>query len=101
MNYYPYPKSEFIQDPNAVKNHHALVENLTLRRHIEIALLEMQRRSAAGTTPSNFNECAASHLRMLGAQDFVAILLNLAETEAQATRSDNTNLPGNVPTRKN
>ena len=45
-NYNPSPQSEFLKDPKAIASHHLLVENLTLRKHLEIALLEMQRRAA-------------------------------------------------------
>lgn len=101
MNYNTTPKADFLKDPVAVANHHKLVENLTLRKHMEIALLEMQRRAAAGTDTTNFNFCAASHLRILGAHDFIEVFLNLAETMAPGVRTDTTNLPGNVPSKRN
>ena len=104
MNYNPSTKSEFLKYHIAVKNHHELVENPVLRRHIEFALSEMQRRAAQGTPPGEFNACAAAHLRMLGAQDFLDIFLNLAEASTPTTKTDTSNLPGNVstmPTRKN
>lgn len=96
MNYNTTPKADFLKDSAAVANHHKLVENLTLRKHMEIALLEMQRRAAAGTDTTNLNFCAASHLRLLGAQDFIEIFLNLAETMAPGVKTDTTNLPGNI-----
>lgn len=96
MNYNPNPKADFAASADNVKNHHALVENSILRRHLEVALAEMQHRSANGTNPENFNSCAASHLRMLGAKDFLAIFMNLAEIETPTVRRDDSNLPGNV-----
>lgn len=106
MNYFTTPKADFIASADNVKNHHVVVENPIVRRGIEIALAEMQRRSAAGTDPANFNACAASHLRMLGAHDFVEIFLNLGETMQPGVRTDTNNLPGNVrpmpqPNKKN
>lgn len=103
-NFNPSPQSELLKDPKAVASHHLLVENLTLRKHLEIALLEMQRRAAAGTDTTNFNFCAASHLRLLGAQDFLSIFFNLAEEMKPGVRTDTTNLPANMvsmPSRKN
>lgn len=96
MNYNPTPRSAFLKSQELIKQHHELVENETLRMHLRIALQEMQVRAAANTEANNFNACAAAHLRMLGAQDFVDIFLNLAETEAPAKRVETGNLPGNV-----
>lgn len=104
MNHNPTPKVEFQKNPAFVKNHVQLVEDERLRYSLRVALEEMQRRSAAGTDTTNFNFCAASHLRLLGAQDFIEIFLNLGEQMQPAARTDTANLPGNVsqmPTRKN
>jgi hypothetical protein len=96
MNYNPPPKAEFLKNPTNIAEHHKLVENAYLREALTVALLEMQRRAAAGTDTTNGNFCAASHLRMLGAQDFIEIFLNLAETPAPAVKTDSVNLPGNI-----
>lgn len=101
MNYFPTPKSEFLKNAEVIKHHRELAENEWLRISISTAMLEMQRRASAGTDPTNFNACAASHLRMLGALDFIEILLNLAEQMQPGVRTDTTNLPGNTPLRKN
>jgi hypothetical protein len=96
MNYNPTPKSEFLKDPQNIKRHHAFVEDSYLRKSMEVALMEMQRRAAAGTDTTNFNFCAASHLRLLGAQDYLEIFLNLAEQMQPGVKTDNVNLPGNI-----
>jgi hypothetical protein len=97
MNYNPSPKSELATDKIAIQLHHALVEDQTLRKHFALTLAELHRRAAQHTNPGNFNECAASHLRLLGAQDFVDTFLNLAEaTPVPDPRKDGENLPGNV-----
>lgn len=104
MNHNPTPKAEALKDPLFVQNHHRLVEDPMMQRHINVALLEMQRRAAAGTDTTNLNFCAASHLRLLGAQDFIEIFLNLAEQMQPGVRTDTTNLPGNIsklPSQKN
>ena len=96
MQYNPSLRDELRKDANAVKAHHALVENPILRRHFEITLLEMQRRAGAGTDVLNGNFCAASHLRMLGAQEFADTFLNLAEAPVAQVKTDTINLPGNI-----
>lgn len=104
MNYNPSPKSEFVKNTNNVRNHHKCIEDPWLVPALQIAMQEMQLRAAANTDANNFNQCAAAHLRMLGAQDFVDIFLNLAETPEIGKKADGLNLPGNVaqmPARKN
>jgi hypothetical protein len=96
MNYAPTPKAEFLKEAKNIEAHHVVVENPAVRKGLEIALAEMQHQAANGTDPANFNACAAAHLRMLGAKDFLSIFYNLAETFTPATKSDTTNLPSNV-----
>ena len=96
MNYNLQPKEEFQQNAENVKTHHVVVENPAVRKGIEVALAQMQHACVASTDPANFNACAASHLRMLGAKDFIAIFLNLGETFVPAAKADTTNLPSNV-----
>lgn len=96
MNWNPLPKSEFMKDPELVKVHRSLVENPHLRRSLEVSLLEMSRLICDRAPADNMGACASAHLRMLGAQDFLSIFLNLAEAPAAEPRRDNANLPGNV-----
>ena len=96
MNYFTTPKADFIASADNVKNHHVVVENPIVRHDIEVALAEMQRRATANTPPTDFNACASSHLRMLGAHDFIEIFLNLGEQMQPGVRTDTTNLPGNI-----
>lgn len=98
MNYNPTPRTELLKNTDLVQQHHVLVENEILRTHLRLALQEMQVRATSNTPADNFNACAAAHLRMLGAQDFLDIFLNMAETETTAPRKDVGNLPGNVAT---
>jgi len=96
MNHNPSPKTELLKSPEVVKRHAAFASDDWLRAHLKIALQEMQYRASAGTDPQNFNMCAASLLRLMGAQEFVETFLNLAEAPTVAAKSDSTNLPGNV-----
>jgi hypothetical protein len=95
MNYNPTPKSEFVKSPENIKAHHALLEDAVLRKHLEVALSELGRR-IADNSPPEMGACAAAHLRMLGAHDFVEIFLNLGETVVLQVKGDNLNLPSNV-----
>lgn len=96
MNYNPTPRNELMKNPESIKAHHALVESETLRHHLRVSLQEMQMRASANTDASNLQLCAAAHLRMLGAQDFVEIFLNLVEQAVAEPKKDSTNLPENV-----
>lgn len=96
MNYNPSPRDEILKSPESIKSHHVLVENEILRKHLSIALSEMQRQIANNAPADNMGACASAHLRMLGAQDFVQIFLNLAETPVRTDKADTTNLPGNT-----
>lgn len=95
MNLNPYPKSEFVKDSTRVKRHRDMFMDDALRESVNAALLEMSRQLTA-SVPPDMGGCAAAYLRMQGASDFVNILFNLAETPAAPTKSDSTNLPGNV-----
>lgn len=100
MNFNPTPKTEFMKDSANLTQHRELATNDRLHRSLQVALLEMSRRICSGAPAENMGACAAAHLRMLGAQDFVEIFLNLAETPVANVRPMPSNLPGNVPTRK-
>lgn len=95
MNYNPSPREDFIKDPLRVKEHHQLVEDSFLRRSLEVALLEYQRRQTRLSAP-DLGGCAACHLRVQGAQEFLEVFLNLCETSQVTPRVDSTNLSSNV-----
>lgn len=97
----PSPKKEFLANETLIKNHHALLDNPSLQIAIETTMAEISRRACNQTMPTEFNACAAAHLRMLGAHDFVNEFLNLAESLPTAPAKHSDNLPGNLPTRKN
>ncbi len=99
MNYNPTPKSVYQSDANLVKLHHALVERADLRYALEVALLQMQRELYE-LSPPDMGSCASAHLRITGAEDFLKVFFNLAETPATPSKSDVSNLPSNLPNRK-
>lgn len=95
MNYNPTPKSEFIKSPDRIAEHRSIVQNESLRRGVEVAMAELQRR-LADASPPEMGPCAAAHLRALGAHDFVEVFMNLAETGEREAKQPSMNLPGNV-----
>lgn len=95
MNYNPRPQDAYRSNSQLTKNHHALVEQEPLRIAIDTALLEYQRKQTEMAAP-DLGGCAACFLRIQGAQEFVGLLLNLAETPTSTPIADNLNLPGNV-----
>lgn len=96
MNRNPSPKSEFLKNKDAVAGHTALLDNPYFMGSLNVALFEYQRQISMRVPADNFNACASGHLMMVGAQDFINTLLNLAETAVVETRKDVGNLPGNV-----
>lgn len=100
MNYNPSPKSVFQSDPNLVKTHRSLVEREDLRNSLNTTLLQISREICE-RAPNDMGSCAAAHLRMLGAQEFVKEFLNLAETPTASIRTESGNLPSNVAGKKN
>lgn len=97
MNYNPSPRIPYIKDNNNVKAHHALVERDDLQTALNVALLEYIRRQSKLSAP-DLGGCAACHLRVQGAHEFLDTFLNLCETSQAAPHVDPTNLPGNVST---
>lgn len=97
MNYNPTPRSEYVKSAERVKAHHTLVENDTFRLAITTALMEYNRRLTSNPPPE-MGGAASSYLRLLGASEFVEILMNLTEVKELATRVDTGNLAGNITT---
>jgi hypothetical protein len=100
VNYNPSPQSEFAKNPQLVKNHHDLVEKPNLRLSIETALLEYQRRQSNNTV-TDIGSCAVGYLRLQGAQQFVDLFYNLAESTTKERAADVVNLPGNIKGKAN
>lgn len=95
MNYNPRPKQEFLNDSEACKAHKLLAENEVLRRAISVTMLDYQREQT-DMNAVDLGGCASCYLRLQGAQQFVARLLNLAESSIPSAKTDNLNLPSNV-----
>lgn len=73
----PSPKARFLDAPLHITKHRDMLQLPEFDRAITFALLEFQAILSKG--PLDFNTCAASHLRIQGAQEFIGILRNLAE----------------------
>jgi hypothetical protein len=89
------PKSEFAADPKNVAAHRQLIAKPELRYAVSVSLLEYARRQSNKETP-DLGSCAACNLRLAGAQEFVDLFYNLAETIVTAPPIDSLNLPVNV-----
>lgn len=95
MNYNISPREEYIRDPERIKDHHVLVENPVLRHAINAALLQYQRIQT-DARPPEMGSCAASFLKLQGAQELVALLYNFTEQFEIRPRDNGDNLATNV-----
>lgn len=76
----PTPKAAFQESAQNISKHRDMIASGEFGRAAMFALLEYQRILCQNTPPENFNFCAASHFKMLGAQEFLHTLRNLAES---------------------
>jgi hypothetical protein len=105
MQFNPAPKTEFQSTPKNLEDHHVIVQNPAVRKGVEVALAQMQRM-IADTTQPDMGACAAAHLRVLGAHDFIQTFYQLAEMPDLSVKAPVGNLPGNIrnlnqPSKKN
>lgn len=88
----PTPKQEFLLNTAAVKAHRELMDNPRLRLSFATALLQFQRKLTSRDHPDG-NTAASYFLKIQGAQEFLDILINLAEPpELAPTRADQNKL---------
>jgi hypothetical protein len=80
----PTPKQEFLESAAACKAHRELMQNPALRRSFNAALLHHQRRLTSAVEIDG-NAAAAYFLKIKGAQEFLDILINLAEPATPAS----------------
>ncbi len=86
----PTPKQRFLANKKAVEMHNANFSTDPVQNSINTALLQYQRRLGAMDS-TDVVSCSAFYNRLKGAQEFVGILLNLAETpEAPAVERPGT-----------
>lgn len=81
----PTPKQRFAEIKDLVSKHRDLVASPQFQVAADFALLEYQRQLSM-TPFENYNACAASHMRVVGAQEFLQQFRNLAETSVPAKR---------------
>jgi len=74
----PTPKTRFQASPDSVSKHRDMVASREFERAIDFALLHYQRQVTELST-ENFNVAGANQFRLIGAQEFVAVLRNLSE----------------------
>lgn len=73
----PSPKSVLLSDPKKIEAQRTLVQNAVFSYGVDAALMQYQRFLC--NQPVESQEAAASHYRMEGALQFVAVLKGLAE----------------------
>lgn len=92
---YKSPKERCVEDERFVSRHRDLMAMEELTESIEAALHEYQR--LLSTTPlDNWNNAAAAHLKIVGAQEFVKVLFELCETPTPRAPAPNRNLDHRV-----
>ena len=91
----PSPKQRFIESKDLVSKHRDLVASSQFQMAADLALLEYQRQLSM-TPFDNYNACAAAHMRMTGAQEFLQQFRNLAETVVPPKREVGGNLDHKV-----
>ena len=73
------PKTVFLEDKKAVEGHHWLLDNPNFERAIRVGMAEYTRFLTATSDMKDPQEASSRHFCLLGAQQFVHCLLNLAE----------------------
>lgn len=74
----PSPKSRFQENPQNVTKHRELMELPQVQRSLDAAMLQYQA-ALCNAMPSDINGAAAVGLRILGAQEFLAIFRLISE----------------------
>lgn len=78
----PTPKQRFIDFGEKMRTaHRDYIGTVSFQVACDHALLEYQRILSAQPAP-NYNDAAAAHLKMTGAQDFIEVFRRLAETSS-------------------
>ncbi len=75
----PTPKSTFQSDTNRTARHRSMIHSPEFVIGADMAMLEYQSQLAQIDLQGNMTAAAAAHLRMLGAQEYLFCLRNLAE----------------------
>ena len=85
----PNPRAQFQSSGDNVSKHRDMIGSPVFERALHFALLQYQADLCQDD--NNLNECAARHLRIRGAMEFVRVLRLLAETPTIPTvkRQDN------------
>lgn len=91
------PKAEFMQSEPFMKAHRNMVDAEVFQRGIKTAMAQYTRvmcqiAPSSMDSPNQLQASAMCFQRIQGANDFLNILLNLAETPAIPTKRDPDNL---------
>jgi len=92
----PLPKARFQESQDNISKHRDLIQTKEFQRASDYALLQYAARLQQ-ETDGNLNAAAAAHLRMTGAQEFLATFRNLGESvELPGRRTETPNLDHGV-----
>lgn len=92
----PSPKARFLTSKTETQAHRSLMQRADLQRSLDVALMEYQGQLAVRTADKEFNHCAAAHLKMVGALEFINTLKNLDVVSVSTTTRPNDNLDHGV-----
>ena len=85
------PKQRFQLHEESVKSHNSMVGEYNFRQSIDHAILQYQYQLSLHGG-AGFNDCAASHIKMQGALEFINVLCNLGRQKIEVKRTDPLNL---------
>lgn len=77
-NVVPSPKQRFQESQQNVSHHRELIQRNEFQRACDFAMMQYQGELAANST-DNFNVCAAAHLKITGALEFIRVFRLLGE----------------------
>lgn len=86
----PSPKTRFMQSPDNVSKHKALVDSREFQRGCDFSLLQYQ--AALSQQPADFQAGAGNYFKLLGAQEFIQTFKLLAESPQLPKVVDRDNL---------
>ena len=90
----PTPRARFQSNKKTIEDHRRMIEQASFDYSCDLAMLEYQRVLSQSVT--TFNDAAANHFKVTGAQEFLQTFRNLGEMPSRTTPVDRDNL---IPTK--
>jgi len=89
-NLNPSPKAQFRESGENISKHRALLESREFHRAIHYAKTQYWRQLAMATPDNNY--AMAMGWKMIGVEEFLAVLMNLSESPPAPSAAVNNNL---------